>query len=190
MITEDIHKAINDIPRLWVRGNFLVLATILIEISRKTLWYTGFFSHDIMNNAFIGSSLFLGMLAGLDLLRVYVYISWISDLAFELSLLAYSQDSSSELPNSLNRVGFISVRNLMEGILLTSISFLLWISVPIGISKLNRSLMKLGIDERLGRLSCYLGLILGCKTDLRNILSILEKRLESIISILLETPLG
>jgi len=189
VIKEDIEKAIGDIPRLWVRGNLLVLLTILIEISRKTLWYTGYISYGIINNAFVGASLFLGMLAGLDLLRVYVYISWISDIAFELSLYRYFQDSSDRLIDSLNRINRINIRNLMEGILLTSISFLLWTSVLIGVSKINKSLIKLGIDEKLHKSSCYFSLILGCKEDLETVLFTLEKDIEKIISIPQENPL-
>ncbi|MCE4614904.1 MAG: hypothetical protein F7B60_05200 [Desulfurococcales archaeon] len=188
MAKEDLESAIESIPRLWARGNMLVLFTIIVEASRKTLWYTGLIVNETLNNIFVGSSLFLGMLAGLDLLRVYVYISWINDLAFELSLYKYSQGIDGNFNAFLNKAERINTRNLMEGILMTSITFLLWVSIPIGISKINRSLGKLGVDKRLNKLTCYTSLLTGCKTSLEEALSELRNEFDNITLSSLETP--
>jgi hypothetical protein len=186
---KDLELAIESIPRLWVRGNVLVLLAILVETLRKILWFAGLIRIDTLNNLFIGTSLFLSMVAGLDLLRTYVYISWANDLAFEFSLLEYSKETIAGINATPIKAQYIRPKNLMEGILLTSLTFLLWASIPIGISKIKKSLRKLGITDDLNTGICYITLVFGCKTRLENILGELLTRLDSITSNIPEIPL-
>jgi hypothetical protein len=157
-LAKDLEDAVKNIPKFWVRGNVLVLAVILMELLRKILWINDYLQ-GFYNNAMIGGILFLGMIAGVDLLRSYVILSWISDLALDKSLLTFDGDDEFIVKP-------ISAKNLVTGVLLASVSYLFWISVLVGISYLNTSLMRLGSSRRLRMAYCYVTLMLGCRREL------------------------
>ncbi|MCE4609932.1 MAG: hypothetical protein F7C36_06115 [Desulfurococcales archaeon] len=155
-----MEKSVRIVPRIWVRGNLLVLVVILMELARKVLWMLGFVQ-GFYNNAIIGLALFIGMIAGVDLLRSYAVISWISDLAFDASLSNIENGESYSVKP-------ISSKNLVTGVFLASASFILWASILVGISLANTSFRRLGLNYRFNQIYCYMTLMTGCRRELED----------------------
>lgn len=159
-LIEDLENSVRIVPRIWVRGNLLVLVVMLMELARKILWITGYVQ-GFYNNAIIGMALFIGMIAGVDLLRSYTVVSWISDLSLDASLSNIEDGESFSVKP-------ISSKNLVTGVFLASASFILWASILVGISLVNTSFRRLGLNYRFDWIYCYMTLMAGCRRELED----------------------
>ncbi len=161
----------------------MVFSSILLEIMHKTLLLKGYIpSASFPDNALLGIELFIAMIGGLDLFRTYTILSWIHSMTSELLLSRggvfphVSANDYSEIARG------IAPRDIVEGVLLTSLTFLGGVGVVLGVAlRLNKLARMTGLNE-VNPLKCYFTAMTSCKSYLNLLFPVLINGFEEYYS--------